>query len=286
MLLRPRLAVLVACRSRCARRRGSAASSPPRSANAAGASESSAGDELAGDGPQRACAGRPAGRRRCRAIDASTRGRCIGSSASGSARLTCGRSANASASRAGPRRSGLRHVRRRGAACGARRPSARRRPSGPRTPRRVGPCTSTPFASAMPPSRICARSPSRSVAGARACSRAAAGPGPAVADRGAVERDDRHHLADRRRRERLVGARAARRAANAPSCSSRLELERTNGARDAGQHARAARPACRASSPRRHQTFAVARLEHDARRATSSASSAPARSRLAPRGER
>ena len=83
--------------------------------------------------------------------------------ASGSARFTCGSSANASASRAGPRSSGfvtLEAARRR-----LRRATTFSSPSSVRMAhaQAVGPCTSTPFASAMPPSRTLSLTP-RSVA--------------------------------------------------------------------------------------------------------------------------
>ena len=83
---------------------------------------------------------------------AATRGRSNGNRASGSARRTSGRTANASASRSGPRTNGV-------VTPGAKRrftPDAERiDPSGARTaaPHAVGPCTRTPFESAMPPSR-------------------------------------------------------------------------------------------------------------------------------------
>ena len=77
-----------------------------------------------------------------------------GSRASGSARFTRGRNANASTSRAGPRSSGLAIVRARQPLALARRPSAGRPAVRTAHAHDVGPWTSTPFASAMPPSRI------------------------------------------------------------------------------------------------------------------------------------
>ena len=82
-----------------------------------------------------------------------TRGRSNGNRASGRARRTSGRTANASASRSGPRDERRRHVRREpplGAGGGADRAVRVRAPPHPTT---VGPCTRTPFERAMPPSR-------------------------------------------------------------------------------------------------------------------------------------
>ena len=85
---------------------------------------------------------------------ASTLGFSNGKRACGSARRTVGRSANASARRIGPRRIGI-FRRATGARCGLCPDATCSVPSSSRTaqPHAVGPWTSTPFWSAMPPSR-------------------------------------------------------------------------------------------------------------------------------------
>ena len=85
----------------------------------------------------------------------------------------------------------------------------------------VGPCTSTPFASAIPPRRILsARSQpwSERSLGGLASQRGLQLVGRrAAADRPAVERGHGHHLAHGRRRERLVARRRGARARSAPA---------------------------------------------------------------------
>ena len=105
-----RLAVLVACRSRCARRRGRRRARQPRSASAAGASESSAAERArAASGLRRdESLDRPAPRARVPTIAASTlraleRQPRLGQPPAGPAAAA----RTTSASRAGPRRSGF-----------------------------------------------------------------------------------------------------------------------------------------------------------------------------------
>ena len=85
----------------------------------------------------------------------SVRTSCIGSCASGSARLTSGITAIASASFTTPRRPGtpLGGAAAEGRACGPTRPRARRSRVRTAAAQWVGPCTSSPLRSAMPPSR-------------------------------------------------------------------------------------------------------------------------------------
>ena len=87
-------------------------------------------------------------------IAASTLGRSNGKRACGIARRTIGSNANASARTIGPRSTGMR-LRAAGARCGFRPAAMCSTPSSPRTaqPHDVGPCTSTPFWRAIPPSR-------------------------------------------------------------------------------------------------------------------------------------
>ena len=144
-----------------------------------------------------------------------TRRLCIGSCASGSARFTCGRSANASARRAGPRRNGLVHVR--GAKALARRRNLDRAVlgRGSRTP------TSWARARARRSGAPCRRAGSsrrrsslRRVASSSpqgALQRCAAAGRPSPIAR-VVDGDDRHHLADRGREKDLVGGEQPRRA--------------------------------------------------------------------------
>ena len=108
-------------------------------------------------------------------------------------------------------------------------------------------------------------------------------PGTAVADRRAVDRDDRHHLADRRRQERLVGAEQVGERRTRLR-AQRLDREHER-ARDARQHAR---PHGRREQRRRRAATrrSPSRASSTRPRATSSASSAPALFRLAAGGER
>ena len=110
--------------------------------------------ELAGDGAEPGrLSHEPERRRRSRASRRAPPGRSNGSRASGSLRRSSGIIANDSASRSGPRRNGVWT------------PGANRRlradatlisPDGVRIAHAhaVGPCTSTPFESAIPPRRI------------------------------------------------------------------------------------------------------------------------------------
>src|SRR5262245_40344505 len=142
-----------------------------------------------------------------------------GNTASGTTFFTRGRNANASMRRAGPRRSGARSdepIRRLGSATTFRLPSGRRTAQA----HEVGPCTSTPFTSAIPPSRILSSGietgdpclggiPLRmgGCAGPkRGLERPRCGAGPAVTDGSQVHLDDGQHLAYRGRREGLVRA--------------------------------------------------------------------------------
>ena len=154
---------------------------------------------------------------RARTVDAaiapSTAGRSNGKRACGSARRTIGSSANASASRSGPRSTGVvTEAPKRGL-----RPEATWSvPSASRTaqPQAVGPCTSTPFCSAIPPSRIVSIAERVAPASARPRSSARSRElaqrllelvrRRAALERAAVELDQRHDLADGRRRERLL----------------------------------------------------------------------------------
>ena len=225
------------CRSRCARRRGTrrarrrAARARPARARAALVSSSRA------TGGSRERLTRPAGRPRCRPSTRARAGAPSGARASGSARLTCGRSANASASRAGPRRSGLRDATPHAGACAVRRPSARRRRSAPRTPRRGGRARARRSRAPCRRAGLCSVT-AGSVAGARPA--AAPRPGrerrrrsgvPSSATTGITSRIDEVD-------ERLVG-RAQVVERNAPSVAG-VELEHER-ARDARQHARAER---------------------------------------------
>src|SRR5947208_5691169 len=129
-----------------------AASSPPRNASTAGATAAIA------DSSSRAI-GRSPDSRRTRtnaaapSIEASVRGLSSGSFAAGSFALICGSSSNASARRAGPRRTGLSI---RDAWSRFRAEATSILPSSFRIAHahECGPCTSTPFGRAMPPSLI------------------------------------------------------------------------------------------------------------------------------------
>src|SRR5437899_4418104 len=129
-----------------------AASSPERSANTAGAIEAT-------DASNSRATGRSPDSRRPRtstaapSIETSVYGLSIGSFAAGSLDLICGRRASASKRRAGPRRSGLLI---RDAWMRFRAETTSICPSSSRIAhaQTCGPCTSTPFGRAMPPSRI------------------------------------------------------------------------------------------------------------------------------------
>ena len=147
-------------------------------------------------------------------IEASTRGRSIGSCALGQRALHLRQEREHLGE---PRRAAQERVRHLGGAQALAARDHLQLAVGVRTAQAHarGPCTSTPFASAIPPSRTLSSLTAWSVAGARpaAARRRAGAP---VADRLPVERDDGHDLADRRGRERLVGSRKAS-SANAPS---------------------------------------------------------------------
>src|SRR3989454_4162409 len=129
-----------------------AATSAPRRARAAGAIESGPLTSSCAAGPTEREPRKSLTTVALPSIAATTAGRWNGSFASGSACLICGMIAMASSRRTGPRSSGLSTL------------LARRRlrwaatfscPSSVRIAQAqaVGPCTSTPFASAIPPSR-------------------------------------------------------------------------------------------------------------------------------------
>src|SRR5579884_1800312 len=129
-----------------------AARSPERSASTAGATDATAASSsrAAGRNPDSRS---PRTNTAAPSMDASVCGLSNGSRAAGSFALICGSSRSASASRAGPRRRGFWIL----AAC--RRFRAEATSICP-SPCRIahaqacGPCTSTPFGSAIPPSRI------------------------------------------------------------------------------------------------------------------------------------
>src|SRR5512133_237499 len=129
-----------------------AATSEPRTASAAGAKENDPASSSWASGRSRDVLTTWA-KTALPSMAASTRGRSNGSRASGSARRICGSSVITSASRAGPRRNG------RSTSAARKRLRAETTFSSPSRvltaqAHAVGPCTSTPFASAIPPSRI------------------------------------------------------------------------------------------------------------------------------------
>ena len=267
VLLRRAGAVLVACRSRCARRRGRrrgrSREARARRARARAAPRASS------------CA---AGRRRCESRIAFTATaaptiEAIDAAGSASAASPPGASASPAAAarappRAGPGRAAAGSSRaRREAACARTRPRAR--PSSRRIAQAhaVGPCTSTPFGRAMPPSRTFSSLMPREGSPRRRAARAAepgrpgrarrpATASPSIAVTGITSRTDELR--------KTSSAAASRSSAKTPSshlvAGGRRELDE-HGTRDAGEDRQLER--------RRQQPVALAppdvrgrRLEH------------------------
>ena len=219
VLARARLVVLVACRSRCARRRGTRRGRCRAATSSAGASASRPGSELLRDRPEpRAADDADAdGAREHRGEHARLLERQL---RLGQAPLA------ARAGRRSPRRAARARAGSGSRSCCR---SSRLRsaatfsvPSGRRTAHahEVGPCTSTPFRSAIPPRRSFSSAIAFSVAPLSSKRRLERRGGLAARDRLAVQLDDRHQLAHRRRRERLLGGGAGRRAGTVPRATS------------------------------------------------------------------
>ena len=212
------------------------ASSPPRSASAAGASESTLVSNLA-DGGRSDESAQPLqhdSRAEHRAEHARPLERQL---RLGQRALHLGQQRERLGEPRRPAQQRVMSPARRAGPCGARPPSARRRRSGSRTPRRS---VRARARRCRAPCRRDERSPLTAAERSRsaACSRAAAGPGNCRRRPAARRPDDGHHLADRRGREGLVGGeKLVERERRPPHVALQVEHERP---RDAGQHARAA----------------------------------------------